>query len=78
MNHLSSYPPTAGATIRHLRRILGISQSKLAKKIGLRNKSSVSLYEAGVALPSPTVACKIVELAQKHSICIDYKWLFTR
>lgn len=54
--------------IKHLREQMGITQSDLAKKLGI-TRSSVNAWELGISVPSTQY---IVELAGIFKVSTDY------
>lgn len=54
--------------IKHLREQLGITQSELAKKLGI-TRSSVNAWELGISVPSTQY---VVELATIFKVSTDY------
>lgn len=54
--------------IKHLREVNGITQSALAKKLGI-TRSSVNAWEMGISVPSTQ---NIVELSRIFCVSTDY------
>lgn len=54
--------------IKELRELTGITQTQLAKKMGV-TRSSVNTWEMGIAIPSTT---KLIELALFFHVSTDY------
>ena len=61
-------PKLFGATISKLRKHHGMTQSALAKQLGI-TRSSVNAWELGISVPSTQY---IVELAHIFNISTDY------
>ena len=59
---------TLADRIKELREQLGITQSELARRVGL-TRSSINGWEMGLAVPSTAT---IVELAKTFSVTTDY------
>lgn len=58
-----------GNRIKKERNNLGITQEELAIKLGLNNKSSISQYESGDAIPSDDIK---FEMSKIFNCSIDY------
>ena len=54
--------------IKHLRKVNGMTQSALAKKLGI-TRSSVNAWEMGISVPSTQ---NIVELSRIFCVSTDY------
>ncbi len=54
--------------IKELRELAGMTQTQLAKKMGV-TRSSVNTWEMGIAIPSTT---KLIELALFFHVTTDY------
>lgn len=60
---------TIGNRIKSLRLELNLKQEELAIKLGLNNKSSISQYEKGDAIPGDDIKLKMCEL---FNCSLDY------
>lgn len=58
-----------GKRIRALRKESGLTQEELATKLGLNNKSSISQYEKGDALPGDDIKIQMCEI---FNCTLDY------
>lgn len=54
--------------IKHLRELQGMTQTELAKQLGI-TRSSVNAWEMGISVPSTQY---VVELAHKFKVSTDY------
>lgn len=58
-----------GNRIKKERNNIGLTQEELAQKLGLNNKSSISQYENGDAIPSDDIK---FEMSKIFNVSIDY------
>ena len=61
-----------GNRIKSLRKDLGLTQEGLATRLGLNNKSSISQYEKGDALPGDDIKfqmCKLFDCSMDYLLC---------
>ncbi len=58
-----------GNRIKNERNNLGLTQEELSQKLGLNNKSSISQYESGDAIPSDDIK---LAMAKLFNCSLDY------
>lgn len=58
-----------GKRIKSLRQEIGLTQEELANKLGLNNKSSISQYEKGDAVPSDDIKFQMCNI---FNCSLDY------
>jgi putative transcriptional regulator len=63
--------------IHQLRKQLKLSQNDLASEIGV-TQSAVSQFEAGVNIPSPETARKLIEFAKKRGIKLSFELVYAK
>lgn len=57
--------------IAALRRAMRLTQSEFAAQVGLKNGSSVSIFESGVRGVPLEIAIRLEELGRAHGVAID-------
>lgn len=62
---------TTADNIKNLRKKLCVSQSQLAREIGI-TPSMISCYERGTREPSYSTVKKLIELAKKNKINLNF------
>ena len=60
------YPRKLARKLKQVRTKAGLSQSEIAKKVGVRNRSSIAGYETGEREPPLPVLLKYARLAGVH------------
>lgn len=63
---------TTAESLKKIRKTLCVSQYQLAQELDV-TVSSISCYERGVRKPSYATIRKIIELAKKYKIKIDFE-----
>jgi transcriptional regulator with XRE-family HTH domain len=57
------YPRKLARKLRQVRTLAGLSQTEIAKKVGVKNRSSIAGYETGEREPPLPVLLKYARLA---------------
>ncbi len=61
--------------IREIRKLLGLTQAELAKKLG-KSQSNITCYETRDQMVPPEVARKLISVARSRGLIIDFNTVY--